>query len=186
MEDNYLIHHGVKGMKWGVRRQRKLYGLDDKPKNRSSSASQETKPGSSYVPKKSNNPFGEKKTETKKEKQPLTPEQKQKQINNLNAATQLTKIGTQTVGQAKQVHDSYLSSKKAKSALEEAQQMSDKELRDRVNRLNLERQYSQMSPATVSKGQQAVSAALNAAQIAGGLAVTGLTIATLIKQLKGN
>lgn len=34
MNNNYLIHHGVKGMKWGVRHyQRKDGGLTKKQKN---------------------------------------------------------------------------------------------------------------------------------------------------------
>lgn len=67
--------------------------------------------------------------------------------------------------------------------------MSDKELRDRINRELLEQQYnklfSEIEQPTISKGRQIVSNVLSVSGSA--LAVTGsaLAIALSIKELRG-
>lgn len=65
-------------------------------------------------------------------------------------------------------------------------QMSDKEMRDQINRALLEKQYNDLfAPQKVSKGQERLSKTL---EVAGGaLAVTSsaLGIALAIKELKG-
>ena len=68
-------------------------------------------------------------------------------------------------------------------------QMSDKEMRERINRELLERQYSQLfaeiPSAQVSKGREALRSTLEVAGSVLALTSTSLGIALAIKELKG-
>lgn len=71
-----------------------------------------------------------------------------------------------------------------RSQITDLSQMSDKELRDAVNRLNMEQQYRNLSSNNVSRGQQHVDNALNIAGVALSTTSTVLGIALAIQQLK--
>ena len=62
--------------------------------------------------------------------------------------------------------------------------MSDAELKAIVSRMNLEKQYSTLSPATVSKGHEHVNNTLEVAGSALAITSSALAIALTIKQLK--
>lgn len=63
--------------------------------------------------------------------------------------------------------------------------MSDKELRDRINRENLERQYNNMfNEPEVSKGQKYVDKILSYGAAVLGITSSSLAIALAIKELK--
>lgn len=126
MESATLQHHGIKGMKWGVRR---------------------------------------------------TPEQLQRTKNHIDTASNMVK-------EAKNINNS-VSKIRSTVKKKDLSKMSDQELRDRVNRMNLEQQFSQLSSGKVSKGESYVR---NTLEIAGSaLAVTSsaVAIAVGIKQLRG-
>lgn len=126
MESATLQHHGIKGMKWGVRR---------------------------------------------------TPEQLQRTKNHIDTASNMVK-------EAKNINNS-VSKIRSTVKKKDLSKMSDQELRDRVNRMNLEQQFSQLSSGKVSKGESYVR---NTLEIAGSaLAVTSsaIAIAVGIKQLRG-
>ena len=64
--------------------------------------------------------------------------------------------------------------------------MTDKEMRDQINRAILERQYNDMfAPQKVSKGRESVSDALEIAGSALAITSSALAIALAIKDLKG-
>ncbi len=64
--------------------------------------------------------------------------------------------------------------------------MTDKELRDAINRENLERQYNQMfNTDTTKTGKQYVTDALNVIGTVTGVTSSALGIALIAKQLKG-
>ena len=54
--------------------------------------------------------------------------------------------------------------------------LTDKELRDRVNRLNLERQYAQLSGGDMTRGQQKVDRIL---EVGGNIAAVGASAASI-------
>jgi len=121
-----LQHHGILGMKWGVRK---------------------------------------------------TPEQLARTKGNVDSASGIVK-------EAKNVNSS-VSSIRSTSRKKDLSSMSDKELRERVNRMNMESQYSMLSSNQTSKGQ---TYAKNTLEIAGSALVitsSALAIAISIKQLKG-
>ena len=137
--DNELYHHGIKGMKWGVRRTDAQLG----------------------------HPTG--KIDLKKTK------------NKVDAA------GT-IVNETKNINNT--ASKKAqkkaqKQKLSEAKTMSDQELRERVNRLNMEQQYVRMSTEQINAGRSNVSSVLNNVGTAINVASSALAIAVAIQKLKG-
>ena len=64
--------------------------------------------------------------------------------------------------------------------------MTDKQLRDRINRFNLEKQYIDMfAPETTSKGRRYAKAVLEAAGTVLAVGSSALGIALSIKELKG-
>lgn len=124
---NSLYHHGIKGMKWGVRR---------------------------------------------------TPEQLERARGYADEGVKIAKSG-------KKINDSVANIRITKNSAKDLSSMSDQELRDRVNRMNLERQYSSLTAEEKLRGHAYVSDTL---EIAGNvLAATSsaLAIALAIKTLKG-
>lgn len=117
MIDTYLEHHGIKGMKWGIRRTPEQLGHrpsgNRKKKNKIGSAIK--KAGSSVASaSKSVVDAGKKKLEERSQKKSVKMETK--------------------------------SEKSPKTKLGGVSNMSDDELRRAVQRLSLERQYQQLTP----------------------------------------
>ena len=69
--------------------------------------------------------------------------------------------------------------------LKEAESLTDQELKDRVARMNLEQQYSNLSAAKTSRGQAYVQNTLDVAGSVLAIAGSAATIALAVKQLKG-
>lgn len=139
-----LRHHGVKGMKWGVRRSYQ---------NSSSNGSKRPKRG---------NPFSKKRLEQGKR---LTDASS-------NIVNEINKINKRNPGKRKHQLD--------------LTKMSDKELRDKINRAHLERQYNDMfNPKQVSKGRETVGKILEGAGTVLTIGGSALTIALAIKELRG-
>ena len=102
--DNELYHHGVKGMKWGVRKT---------PVRSSSGATRKRKSNTMSL-------FKKKKT------------------------TRNASVAKSSPTQTKSVKD-----------------MSDDELRRKIERVRLEQQYQQLNPKTVSRGQRIAKRVMN-------------------------
>lgn len=133
---NELYHYGVKGMRWGVRRDRS-----------SSNGSIDLK-----TAKKKTEAAGRIVNETQN-------------INNQISKTRMTKAG--------------------KKQLNVAKQMNDKELREAVNRLNMEQQYANLSTNHINSGRANVDAVLSRVGTAVAITNSALGIALAVKQLKG-
>lgn len=114
MDENYLAHYGVKGMKWGVVRS----------VNKGLQA------------------FGRRQARSKAGQLGLK----------VGIKIQKKKLAKQSRNNVKP-HEDYAKAHSKKSVKE----MSDKELRDRLNRINMEQQYNRLNPSNVSKGKNAVN-----------------------------
>ena len=68
--------------------------------------------------------------------------------------------------------------------LKEAESLTDQELKDRVARMNLEQQYSNLSAANTSKGQAYVQNILDVGGSVLAIAGSAAAIALAVKQLK--
>lgn len=115
----YIQHHGVKGMKWGVRKE----------------IARSTSEG-------------------------------------LNESSRLASTVGSRIG----------ASKKTKA---NTSKMSDEELRRRINRMNMERQYANLNPSKAKKGAAFAATALSVMGSVASIAAAGFGVAVAIKELKG-
>lgn len=109
MTENELLHYGVLGMKWGVKKARKSSDTVDETRRKSNTQKSNTQ--------KSNTQNSNTKQQSKKF---VTKKQKQKQI------------------------------------MEDLNSMSDKELRERLNRMQMEQQYIRMMTPEKSAAKKQV------------------------------
>lgn len=138
MENDTLLHYGVKGLKWGVRRTTAQISADRTGRSMKSMSGYRNASA------------------------------------NASSAARGVKDIVSTAGKGRAYE----------RARKEMSTMTDQQLRDKVNRMNLEQQYANLSVNRVSKGRAAVENALTIG--AGALAVTSsaLGIALAIKELR--
>lgn len=156
-----LYHHGIKGMKWGIRRfQNKDGTLTEAGKKRKEI----------YDPV---NQFNESQNKYYQAK---------KQTND-----NLTGIGREGLNIGREglkVYDRFASRKQAPPA--DLSSMTDKELQQRINRLNMEQQYRRLTEsADVPQGRQFAEDVLAVGGSALAVTSSALAIALSIKQLRG-
>ena len=138
-DDNELYHHGIKGMKWGVRRTPARLGHDT---------------GGVDLQKA------------------------KKKVDAANTIVNETRNINNNVSKKQ-------SKKVQKQKMAEVKSMSDKELRERVNRLNMEQQYMRMSSEQMNVGRANVNSVLNNVGTVVNVASSALAIAVAIQKLKG-
>lgn len=174
--NNELKHYGVKGQKWGVRRYqnndgsltpegRRRYGDNDNDNNRGNSGGGDNSGGGgNRGGNNSNN------------------NNSNKRLENVSKGVSTTKKGVDDIANAR------YRSKEAegrRNYRKEASEMTDQELRDAVNRLNMEESYTRMmSGRHVDNGRNTVDRILSYGGTALAVANTALGIALAIKQLK--
>lgn len=184
MEHKYVIingelrHWGIKGMKWGRRRYQNADGsLTTAGKNRyyreadAAGYKDQSGTGARYRTTKKG----------KKERYDANPDQWVK--DDLTRSRRLVDETTQMTGKLKNLSDTSMrNQKKTKMDLSN---MTDKEMRDQINRAMLERQYNDMfAPQKSTRGREFASKTL---EVAGNVLVVGSTalgIALAIKDLR--
>lgn len=143
MESNYLIHYGIKGQKWGIRRYQNPDGSLTSAGRKRYSDSGGIRGAVSKVKNavtrrgSSSKAAAKKKQEEKEEKEKETLEQKK---------------------------DRVLKSRSAKELYENADLFTTQELQSAYNRLSLERNISSLVPKDVNKGKQFVDNAIKTAK----------------------
>ena len=170
-----LAHHGIKGQKWGVRRFRNTDGSLT-PAGRKRAADADAK--------------------RRREEQRSIP--KNERASQTTLGKRLNAEGVERTQSMKNVADSGKqmtdalrkmnsdSMKRSKSKPMDLSKMSDQEMRDRINRALLEKQYNDMfDPPTVSRGRQRVDYALETAGNVMAVAGSALAIAVSIQKLRG-
>ena len=168
-----LRHHGIKGQKWGVRRFQNADGsLTAAGRKR-------------YGDGESNYDYG-KDSEGRK----VVRVGKGSSVEDYQNAIKKTKTAGESVenirkfnNDVKRIKDPAMEKRIRKST----EQMTDKELQQRVNRLNMEDNYTRMMMhrEQLKQGEDYVNRVLDVSAVALRGATTALTIALLVKQLKG-
>lgn len=177
---NELYHAGIKGMKWGVRRyQNKDGSLTDAGRKRYARDAREkeydqydSEKGSYYKESKKNG------------RSDLMIDAKRYAKEDLSRSKRLVDETGQLTRNIKNASDT-ITRNKPKNTMD-LSKMTDKEMRDAINRAMLERQYNDMfAPPTVSKGRENVGKVLEVAGSALAVTSSALGIALAIKELRG-
>lgn len=163
MDENELYHHGVKGQKWGVRRTAAQLG--HKPTTKKKKVSK----GEEFMNRLSTARKNRTANQLKKEKQRTRQAEQERKLEEQKQATKKAK---------EQLKASRKVERKPKTS-KRVSEMSEEELKARINRLQLEKQYkdlvSQVNPQKKSKGKQFLADIFtNSARNIGGQTVTYL------------
>ena len=137
-DDNELYHHGIKGMKWGVRRTPAQLGHDT---------------GGVDLQKA------------------------KKKVEAANTIVNESQNINRKVSSRKQ-------KKMQKQQVQNAKAMTDQELRERVNRLNMAQQYARLTTEQMNAGKTNVDAVLNRVGTAVAITNSALAIALAVQKLK--
>ena len=167
MENSMLLHYGIKGMKWGVRRYQNKDGtLTAAGEKRYDRDKREN------AAKKKENRIDLSNPDPKR----WAKEDLERTKKTVDSSSEMKKLEKPSP------------SKPAPKRMD-LSKMTDKEMRDKINRELLERQYNQLfadtSPAQVSKGRQALRDTLEVAGSVLAIAGSSLSIALAIKELRG-
>ena len=171
-ETNYLQHHGVNGMKWGIRNYQNKDGtLTEAGKRRYDRDIQDN------LSKKKDN-----RIDTSK------PNPRRWVSEDLKRTKATTDATSRMVKEASKIEQQTRSTKKNTPSKKDLSSMTDKELRDSVNRAMLERQYAalyaEQHPVAQSKGRAYAKEALEITGTVLGITGSALSLAIAINELK--
>lgn len=172
-----LYHHGIKGMKWGVRRYQNKDGtLTDAGKKRYRD----------NVGSMSDEELSAKVKRMNLEKAYNNMNSQRSKASGLEKSKKVLDSASNLVNQAKKMNSDSISRNKTREKLD-LSSMTDKELRDRINRTNLERQYNDLfakETVSISNGRRFASDVLEVAGSALAIGSSALGIALAIKELR--
>ena len=181
---NELTHHGILGMKWGVRRfQNKDGSLTAAGKKRKLITMRESVNKANAAAKDARNKvISEAKASGESKKlgsfrrvnnraNAAASEARKESIRNDKEYNKSLRAERKAAKEAS-IHEDYKKAHNSKSV----KNMSDAELRSRLNRLNMEKQYSQLSDTNVNKGKQYFDTTFKVATTVAAVTTTGLTI----------
>ena len=169
--ENTIQHHGIKGMKWGVRRYQ----------NRDGSLTAEGKKRyerdiADNISKKKENRIDT-----------SSPDPKRWVKEDIERGQRLTKAGSNMIRELSNIEKE--TRPRATKKRMDLSKMTDQEMRQRINRELIERQYNdmfgEMEEPKISAGRKKVTEILKYAGEALGITGSALSIALAIKELKG-
>ena len=163
MAKGYLIHYGILGMKWG-KRNGPPYPLDASDHSAAEKEAAKNAPGNSPGAK-----WFDQTIKQGKDKPDISP------------AENVFKQGGKIVDASSNIVKTVGDAKRSGKPKEDLSKLSDDELRKRINRLDMERRYNDLTSNEVSKGEAYATKALS---ITGDVLAIGLSAATLIAMLK--
>lgn len=183
---NYLAHSGRKGMKWGRRLYqnedgtltelgKKRYARDAKEKEYKD-YDEDTQTYYKMVGKKN-----------EKERQDLNVDANRYVTEDISRTKKITEETSQMTNKLKSVTDASIRSTKSNRLKLDLSNMSDKQMRDEINRALLERQYNDMfAPQKSTRGREIAAKTLEVVGSVVGITGSALGIALAIRDLTGN
>ena len=169
MSHEYLAHHGVKGMKWGVRRYQNKDGTL-------------TPAGKKRMYRE----MFDADSKSAKERRNYTGDPNRWAKNDLENSKRVADSGKNFSNELRNVNRSSMNRDRNKISNIDLSHMSDKEMRDQINRAMLERQYNDviLSQQNVSRGKERVDRILETSAAVLGVTSSALAIALAIRDLK--
>lgn len=180
MYSNELYHHGIKGMRWGVRRYQNEDGtLTSAGKKRYERDARENnwEIGQDGVARS---------TGRKNKGEVHNPDANKWVKEDLNRNRTLSNESANLVRNLETANNRAIQKQKENRTKMDLSKMSEKEMREQINRAMLERQYNDMfNPPTVSKGRIYAKDVLETVGSTLTITSSALGIALAIKELKG-
>lgn len=171
---NELYHHGIKGQRWGIRRFQREDGTRT-PAGRARARRELSDEEKQSVIRKASTDRTYARAASGEYRNQLTK----------NIVDETGRI----IGNLKRENDDYIRNNPVKKKRLNLDNMSDQDMRNKINRELLERQYNQLfapEDYNVNKGRETVSKVLGVAGTALATASSALTIALAIKQLRNS
>ena len=179
-----LQHHGIPGMKWGIRRYQREDGTRTSA-GKKREASGESNRGPAFTKKKRTKDMSDDELRDAIKRKSLEKQYDKNFNNKLDSSKKLVDASKQATDQTKHLVDT-LGKKKSSAPKVDLSKMSDAELRNTINRYHLERQAAEiMTPQKISRGRESAMRALEIGGAVLGVGSSALAIALAIKELKG-
>ena len=176
--DYELKHHGVKGMKWGVRKATNQASVTKSTKRKT------YKSMSDDELKKTNNRMKAEKEYRNLKGLKTKNERINDEISNIsNTAKSASDMARSASNVANDI--SRLTNRPSKKTRQEMSTMSDAELRSRINRQMMEQQYASLNPSKASRGASVVGNILSAVGNTMAVAGSAATLMLAIRKLQG-
>lgn len=171
MNENILVHYGIKGMKWGIRRYQNADGSLTAAGRQHYNVGKARK---EYPSEEEMQKVVKRKSLEKAYDKATEPD-----LSVVNQAT------NQTKNVLNKSQDAYREYKKSKQPSIDVSNMTNRELQEAITRMNLENQYTDLmrKKQNIKQGKDYVDSAFEVAKTVAELAGLGLTVYSLVKKV---